>query len=285
MHGGEQPGVTRRNYGMTAIGALGVLVGLTGCTGDTTSRQTTTTHPTDPHSDTAPPPAASNHTTELSAEPAAQTSMEPTYTAPDEHGVVPRSDLPPEFATADKQLEAATVAQVQEFNDAMADDQWDLPYLDEGTEDVEWSYLKQLSASADEPEQFAVNVSVTTDPDGKYADLTRFMGGEERMLRNELGSFYGRIITHTIDAVDEYDKFKPGADWNDDDQVVQTLKYSVFGADHGVMSATFLGLEEISDVLDYPSSRRYRYAHEVAKDHVQTKAVVPTPVPTTTSDR
>lgn len=254
MHGGEQPGVTRRNYGMTAIGALGVLVGLTGCTGDTTSRQTTTTQPTDPGSDTAPPPAASNHTTELSAEPAAQTSMEPTYTAPDEHGVVPRSDLPPEFATADKQLEAATVAQVQEFNDAMADDQWDLPYLDEGTEDVEWSYLKRLSASADEPEQFAVDVSVTTDPDGKYADLT-------------------------------YDKFKPGADWDDDDQVVQTLKYSVFGADHGVMSVTFLGLEEISDVLDYPSSRRYRYVHEVAKDHVQTKAVVPTPVPTTTSDR
>lgn len=110
-------GTRRRTYLQT----LGIVVSgaLSGCTTNTAASTVNDT-----------PQTATDTTT---------TPQQPSATATDNGATpTPQGDLPDEFAQLTQPLKTAMVEQVQDYNDAVKDDQWDLPYLDEGTETVEW---------------------------------------------------------------------------------------------------------------------------------------------------
>lgn len=261
-----QHDTTRRRYGKGVAGALGVFMGVPGATGasrTSSSSRRTGTAQAETSTDTP-------QTEETAPEAASDPECEPTA---DSSPAVSPDELPPEFADIHDDLEYALDQAITDYNSTHGT--WENPHLDEGS--VEWEFSKAFSG-AGKSDHYMLDVTVTTNPDGKYGDITAHAGHQERgAMIDELGDFYGNVIANTIQYLDGFGEDSQTTD----EPVIQDLQYVVDGGSGGKIVTTYYPahIDHLAaELRQQPPAKREAYAeeHGIVNLHV---AIEPPPKP------
>lgn len=260
MTGDNQHGITRRRYGKGTAGTLGTLLSIPGTASvfrtSNSSRQT----------ETAQTETPANTPQETATETASESGCNP-----DESPSVSPDELPPEFADIHDDLKYALDQAITDYNSTHGS--WENPHLNDGL--VEWEFSKPFSGDG-KSDHYMLDLIVTTNPDGKYDDITAHAGHQERdAMIDELGDFYSNVIANTVPHLDGFNEESQTTD----EPVIQDVQYIVDGADGGKMVATAYPpyIDSLAEELrNRPAAEREAY---VEKNMISPKISITPPDP------